>query len=123
MKKFYLLVVGSRSFTDYDLLCSKLDMFTSNYKSVTIISGGADGADALAKRYAKEHHREYFEFPAMWDIFDKKAGYIRNLHMHQFISQFNHRGVVAFWDGASKGTAHTFELAKQFNNPLRVVRF
>ena len=122
MKKFYLLVVGSRDFTDYDLLSAKLDMFLANHRSFVIVSGGADGADSLAKRYAKEHRREYIEFPAMWDVFGNKAGYIRNLHMHQFISQFEHRGVVAFWNGSSKGTAQSFKLAQQFSNPLRVVR-
>ena len=123
MKHMYLLVVGSRSFTNYDLMCSKLDMFLSNYKSITIVSGGADGADTLAKRYATDRKYKYIEFPAPWNDLGNKAGFIRNLFMHQFISQFQYRGCVAFWDGKSKGTAHNFELSKRFNNPLRVVRF
>jgi hypothetical protein len=123
MKRIYLLVVGSRSFSDYDLMCAKLDMFLANYKSVTIVSGGAEGADTLAKRYASDRKYGFIEFPALWGDLGKRAGFIRNIVMHQFISQFPNRGCVAFWDGSSKGTAHSFELCKRFNNPLRVVRF
>ena len=42
--------------------------------------------------------------------------------MHEYLSKQKSRGVIAFWDGKSKGTAHSFELAKEFDNPIRVVR-
>lgn len=32
------------------------------------------------------------------------------------------RGVIAFWDGASRGTAQSFALSKEFDNPLRIIR-
>lgn len=32
------------------------------------------------------------------------------------------RGVIAFWDGSSKGTAQSFALSKEFDNPLRIIR-
>lgn len=42
--------------------------------------------------------------------------------MHQYIAHAAYRGVVAFWDGQSKGTMHNFELAKKYRNPIRIVR-
>ena len=42
--------------------------------------------------------------------------------MHSYISTFADRGVIAFWDGRSKGTAQSFALSKEFDNPLRIVR-
>ena len=119
---FYCLVVGSRSFDNYSLMSKKLDKLLSNQKKVVIVSGGARGADSLAERYAAERRYPCKVFKADWSI-GKRAGFARNKQMHEYISSFEHRGVVAFWDGKSKGTAHNFELAKQYNNPIRIVRF
>lgn len=48
---FYCLVVGSREFTNYKQMEINLNKFLSNQKEVTIVSGCAKGADALAKKY------------------------------------------------------------------------
>lgn len=125
---FYCLVVGSRTFTDYSLMCEKLDKLLSRYNSlcvpICIVSGGARGADALAERYAKEHNYQLEVFHADWNKYGKSAGYRRNREMHRYISQMNRScGCVAFWDGQSRGTAHNFQLAEEFDVPLRIVRF
>jgi len=120
---FICLVAGSRSFNDYELLSQTLDNLLSNQPKVAIVSGGARGADSLAERYAKEHNLPLKVFPADWNRFGKSAGYKRNRQMHEFIAQFKNRGCVCFWDGQSRGTAHNFELCKEFNNPLRIKRF
>lgn len=44
-------VIGSRAFDDYDLLSDTL----ADYDILQIISGGAKGADSLAKKYAKSN--------------------------------------------------------------------
>ena len=117
---FFCLVVGSRSFDDYPLLCSKLDRLLQNQTDVVIVSGGAKGADSLAERYAEERKYPAIVFPADWDKNGKKAGYIRNREMHEFISHFGKRGCVAFWDGRSKGTGHNLDLQK--NLTLRTAK-
>jgi hypothetical protein len=119
---FYCLVAGSRTFTDYSLLSYKLDALLANQTDITIVSGGARGADALAKRYAKEHNFAYIEFPADWNKFGKSAGYRRNEQMHRYIAQFEHRGCVCFWNGESKGTQHNFKLSEQYKTPLRIIK-
>ena len=121
---FFCLVVGSRTFSDFDFLKKKLDHLLSNYSpNVIIVSGGAKGADTLAERYANEKGYEKMIFYADWKKFGNQAGYIRNRQMHEFISKQKNRGVVAFWDGKSNGTKHSFSLAKEFYNPLKVIRF
>jgi hypothetical protein len=123
-KDFYMLIAGSRTFNNYELLKERCDFYLQNQKGVIhIVSGGARGADALAERYAKEKGYELHVFPADWDRYGKAAGYIRNEQMHKYIAQFEKRGVICFWDGQSKGTAHNFELCKTYNNSLRVVQF
>lgn len=120
---FYCLVVGSREFADYDKLEDALDKLLRNQKEVTIISGGARGADALAEKYAADRGYSCMVFKADWKQYGKAAGIIRNEQMHKFIAQHEKRGCVAFWDGRSKGTYSNFDLANKYNNPLRIVRF
>ena len=117
---FYCLVVGSRTFTDYAFLKQKLDHLLQNYEKIVIVSGGAAGADRLAERYAAEKDYFFVCFPADWSK-GRTAGYERNAKMHQYIAQFPHRGVVAFWDGKSKGTAHSFSLSKKYKNPMKTI--
>ena len=120
---FYVLIVGSRNFDNYNLLKAKCNELLKNHKEITVVSGGARGADALAKKYAEDKGYGYIEFPANWDKYGKSAGYIRNEQMHKFISEKEKRGVIAFWDGASKGTAHNFDLAKKYRNEIKVIRY
>ena len=119
---FFCLVVGSRTFADYEFLKIKLDELLKNQPKVVIVSGGAKGADALSEQYAKERSYPLITFPAKWDELGKRAGYIRNREMHEFIAHFSKRGCVAFWDGKSKGTQHNFDLAKEHNTTLKVIR-
>lgn len=117
-----VLVVGSRSFNDYDKVSEVLDRVIDNNTDVEIISGGARGADSLAERYAKEHNLALKVFPAYWDKYGKSAGYKRNVEMHKYISEFEDRICIAFWDGKSKGTTHNFELSKHYHTHLKVIK-
>lgn len=47
-----IAIVGSRTFTDYQLLATTL----KEYDIKQLISSGAMGADRLAEQYAKEHN-------------------------------------------------------------------
>lgn len=127
-KNFYLLVAGSRKYNDYLEMSSVLDFVIEPYvlknKHIIIVSGGAGGADRMAERYADEHKYEKHIMPADWNKYGKSAGYRRNKDMHLYISSPSHRKreCICFWSSIekSKGTAHNFKIAKEFNNPLKV---
>lgn len=124
MDKFFLLVAGTRTFNDYYLLSKKIKQLTARYgDNICIVSGGAKGADTLAEQYAKDNNLEFVKFPAKWDEYGKKAGFIRNEEMHHFISQQEHRGCILFWDGKSKGTKHNIGLSKIYKNQLRIIKY
>jgi predicted Rossmann fold nucleotide-binding protein DprA/Smf involved in DNA uptake len=78
-----LAIVGSRSFTDFDLFKSKIDEFilqnVINKKDIIIISGGAKGTDSLAKRYAIENDIQIIEYLPDWNLYGRSAGMIRNM--------------------------------------------
>ena len=97
-------VVGSRNFDDYEYMKSILHWFEAS----CIISGGAKGADTLAKRYADENDIKCIEFKPNWDKYGKKAGFLRN---RQIVDMSD--AVVAFWNGTSPGTKHTIRLAEE----------
>jgi len=109
-------IVGSRSFQNYELLKERCDYFLCNSYGVTIISGGAAGADKLAEKYAAERKFPIEVYKADWKTHGRKAGMIRNITMLENCSH-----VIAFWDGKSPGTASMIEGAKY--KFLRVVKY
>ena len=58
------------------------------------------------------------EFPAQWNEFGKRAGYIRNEEMAKYAD-----ACVAFWDGESKGTKHMIDLANKHKIEVRVIKY
>lgn len=112
-----LAIVGSRTFEHYGLLCRYMK-YCNVGRDGWIISGGAKGADALAKEYANYYFINYQEFPAEWEKHGKSAGFIRNKQIVDSCDM-----VLAFWDGKSKGTQDTINKAKVAKKPTFIVYF
>ena len=112
-----VIIAGSRTFDDYDLLFEKCSETLKDYDSVEIeiVSGGAKGADRLGERFAKEKGFALTLFPADWNKFGKSAGYIRNKEMAEYADI-----LIVFWDGISKGTKHMIDLAEK--NELKITK-
>jgi len=110
-----IAVVGSRSFTRYNLMKEELD----KEKIITfIVSGGAKGADQLSERYALEKNLPTIILLPDWDQYGKRAGFIRN---EQIVNECDK--LIAFWDGKSKGTSHSIELAHKLGKEVKVVKY
>lgn len=105
-KPFRVIIAGSRDFNDYELLKRVADYLLQNKDQVVIVSGAARGADLLGERYAKERGLEIARYEANWDLYGKRAGYLRNEEMAR-----NADALIAFWDGRSRGTKHMIEIA------------
>ncbi len=116
---FRLGIVGSRTFTDYDLLCEWVKRLERPTRPVdTIVSGGARGADTLAEKYAKEFNKGILVFGADWQLKGRAAGIIRNREIVKASDE-----LLAFWDGESRGTAHSIELAQKKGIPVHIVEY
>jgi len=107
-------VVGSRDFEDYELMKKVLDEISPD----VIVSGGARGADRLGARYAKERGLKLLEFIPNWDLWGKRAGFMRNTQIVEASDM-----IVAFWDGKSNGTRDSINKAKKRNMLCKVVLF
>jgi len=111
--KRHIGVVGSRKFTDYAKLEKVLDSLNKIRPISLIVSGGAEGADTLAEKWAEERGVPKLIFPAEWEKYGKAAGPIRN---KDIVS--NSDRIVAFWDGKTPGTASTVEISKKAGKPV-----
>jgi hypothetical protein len=109
-----IAVVGSRGFNDFE----KLEKELNKYEIDEIISGGAKGADALSEKYAKKHNIPIKIFKPDWRKYKRGAGLVRNKQIVE-----NADVVIAFWDGASKGTKFTIDYAKKPNKMVVIVEF
>ena len=106
-----IIVAGSRDFTDKEKLYRVLNNYLSHVKDkVEIVSGHCRGADMLGEQYAKDHNIPVVLFPADWNTYGKRAGYIRNKQMAEYAAEDGGM-LIAFWDGESKGTKMMVELA------------
>ena len=111
-----LSVIGSRSFNNYELLKK---IIIEKYPTVkVIVSGGARGADQLAEKFAVEMGLKKEIYLPDWNLHGKSAGFIRNRSIIE-----NCDMVVAFWDGKSKGTKNSIDLAKRILKPVLIVEF
>lgn len=117
-----VIIAGGRDFDNYELLCQRCDHLLSMQNDITVICGMARGADLFGKRYAEERGYEVVCFPADWDTYGKAAGYRRNAEMAEYAAE-GFGALIAFWNGASKGTKHMIDLAKQKHLSVRVVRY
>lgn len=113
-----VIIAGSRSFSDYDLLSDKCDNLLGrlNTNAIEIVSGGCQGPDSLGEAYAEEKGYKITRFPANWKEHGKSAGPIRNREMAEYSD-----ALIAFWDGVSRGTKNMIKEAKKRNLSVRII--
>ena len=119
-----IIVAGGRDVDNYILLSETLDTVVERYtvSEVSIVSGCCQGTDTLGERYAKELGIPVVRFPADWQAYGKAAGPIRNRKMAEYASE-GEGVLVAFWDGASRGTASMIRLAETYGLETKIITY
>lgn len=121
MKEFKLIVAGSRGFTDAAFLNDSVFYMAEvvlRDDAISIVSGCARGADTFALEFAIANKVKAYKFPAHWASSGKSAGMLRNIKMGKFSD-----GLLAFWDGKSKGTKHMMDYMRSLGKPVWVSEY
>ncbi len=113
-----LAIIGSRGFEDIEECFRILDLINNGNVVKGVVSGGAAGADRMAELWAEHHGIPIKVLPADWETHGKSAGFIRNNDIWD-----NADFGVAFWDGGSKGTAHSFNIARKQEKELFIFNY
>ncbi len=112
-----IIVAGSRTITDYDMVKHAINISNTAIKATEIVCGMAKGVDLLGKKWANENNVPVKEFPANWDKFGKSAGYKRNEEMAKYAD-----ALLAIWDETSRGTKHMIDLARKHNLKIYIFK-
>jgi hypothetical protein len=116
-----LIIAGSRALSDMELLKTSFAQFSEKHPEIhidEIVSGTARGPDTNAILFARENNIPVKEFPADWDKYGRSAGFIRNEEMAKYAD-----GLLALWDGKSRGTKHMIDTMKRMGKPIQVFTF
>ncbi len=110
-----LAIVGSREIENveevYGIICDKVPC-----NCTEIVSGGAEGVDKLAERYAAEHGIFLKVFLPEYEKYGKNATLFRNTEIVKYADC-----VYAFIHGEKpRGTADTAKKCLEFGKPLSV---
>lgn len=107
-----LAVCGSREITiEFHELDKLIDALRLH--AVEIVSGGANGIDAVAEEFAYQFEIKYTEFPADWESHGKAAGPIRNRQIAQYADQLL---VIRYPD--SKGSISVASEFRKLGKPV-----
>ena len=102
-----VLITGSRTWDDYSIIFEALKEYGSNH---VLVSGNCPmGADFLCEKAAEELGWDVELFPANWEKYGKRAGFLRNSEMVETSPDI----CLGFVHNKSKGAAMTVRLAKQ----------
>lgn len=104
----HVIIAGSRSLRNGQAIYELVDSLP---QGTTVISGGAQGADAFGAGYAIARGLKVIVFRPDWDKYGRAAGYKRNESMLLFGDP---DALFVFYDGQanSPGSAHIAELAQ-----------
>lgn len=112
-----VLVTGSRDWTDATVISRALSSISTD-EQITVVHGGAKGADILAGQFAQHLGYSVEVHEADWDTYGKRAGYIRNKKMVDLGADL----CLAFIKNNSKGATICLDLADKAGIPTKVWR-
>lgn len=105
-----LLIVGSRSIKEYDLA-----KHIPN-ETTMIITGGADGIDTVAEKYADKKRLSKLILRPQYELYGKGAPLKRNEIMVELCDM-----ALIVWDGCSRGTKHTLSYAEKIGKKVILI--
>ena len=109
-----IAIVGSRDGLVWSAVKKAIGVLVSRPDVGLVVSGGARGVDSLAEAMALAAGKKTHSIRPDWNL-GRSAGFQRNVKIVEMADE-----VHAFWNGKSKGTAHTINIAKRMKKPVTV---
>ncbi len=109
-------VVGSRKKVSLEHVFLILDDFKRKRDIDLIISGGATGVDCFAAEWARRNNIKLFVYFPDWETHGNSAGAMRNQKIVDASDE-----LLIFWNGESKGTKITMQMAQKANKPYNLI--
>lgn len=109
-------IVGSRDVAP-EAAALVSDFVATLPADAVVVTGGARGVDSWAAECAHARGIRVVVYPADWKKHGQRAGLIRNTQIVNDCTE-----LVAFWNGASRGTMDSVRKARERGIPVRVVR-
>lgn len=106
-------IIGSRNCINFDAKQIEEELPAH---CTQIISGGAGGVDSVAKKLADEKQIPIKIIKPDYKRYGRRAPLVRNLQIVK-----NADMLLAFWDCASRGTAHTIAACIRENVPVKII--
>lgn len=108
-----IAIIGSRRVDD------RIEQAILRYlppAATEVVSGGAEGVDAAAARVAQTLRLPLRVFRPDYAVYGRRAPLVRNQQIIDYADE-----VLAFWDGASRGTSHAIAACIQRGKPVRLI--
>ena len=132
-----IAIIGSRTFNDMSMLEEAVHRIIHDenegcFDNITIVSGGAKGADSLGAEYAKKHNFELVVHEAKWKDLSHSDARIIDGQWGQYDANAGHRRntliindadiIVAFHNN-SPGTANSLGKARKAGKKIYEFKF
>lgn len=111
-----IIIAGSRDCTDPRYLDYAIG--TTEFLITEVLLGGARGVDQLGLNWARDAGIANTLYKADWNQYKRRAGILRNIEMGNRAD-----GLIAIWDGASRGTEHMIQYMMGLGKPIEVTSF
>jgi hypothetical protein len=110
-----IAIVGSRKYAPMKDVRNFVKALKKNDEEYVIVSGGAHGVDRVAEEEAREQGIPVEIYIPNWQAHGKAAGPMRNKKIVDAAD-----AVYAFWDGESRGTKSSIDLAEGAGKPCYI---
>lgn len=101
-----VIIAGSRDLSHLSVRLVEREVARSGFQITEVVSGTARGVDRVGELWGRQNKIPVAQFPADWNRYGKKAGYLRNVEMAEYAD-----ALIALWDGTSRGTKHMINIA------------
>jgi hypothetical protein len=111
-----LVVSGSRSIKDKQVVFDHLNIFNKDTPIDQIVCGGAKGVDMAAVLWATRECIPFTVYLPNYKMYGKIAPLVRNEKMASYGN-----ALLAIWDGKSRGTTHTVNCFRRLDKEVMLI--